>query len=161
MTDAYIGLGSNLDGPEQQLRDALVAINRIPGTTLSGVSSFYRSRPVGPAGQPDYINAVAHVVTTLSAVDLLRQLQAIEDRQGRTREVRWGPRTLDLDLLLYGDKVINEKHLVVPHPELHKRAFVLYPLHEIAPRVEVPGLGPLEQLLRHSSPDDLYRLDQP
>lgn len=161
MTDAYIGLGSNLDGPEQQLRDAFVAINHIPGTTLSDVSSFYRSRPVGPAGQPDYINAVAHVVTTLSAVDLLHQLQAIEDRQGRTREVRWGPRTLDLDLLLYGDKVINEKHLVVPHPELRKRAFVLYPLHEIAPRIEIPGLGPLEQLLQQSSPDDLYRLDRP
>ena len=158
MADAYIGLGSNLESPEDQIQNAIVAIGRIPDTKIIRLSSCYQSSPVGPQNQPDYINAVVHITTGLSADGLLEQLQYIEDKQGRTREVRWGARTIDLDLLLYGDAVINEKNLIVPHPEMHNRAFVLYPLHEIAPTIQIPGMGSIEQLLQKINSDDLRKL---
>lgn len=146
---AFIGLGSNLDDPVRQVRQALPELAALPETRLAQVSSFYRSPPMdGSApGQPDYINAVAWVETALGARELLQALLRIEQGRGRTRLERWGPRTLDLDLLLYARVRINEPDLVVPHPGLHKRAFVLYPLYEIAPAIDIPGLGALQALL--------------
>ena len=158
LTDAYVGLGSNLDGPEDQLRKAIASLQHLPDTTVTRASSFYKTRPVGLQDQADYINAVARIRTELSAMELLRQMQQIEIRQGRVRETRWGPRTLDLDLLLYGEDVINEDSLVVPHPEMHKRGFVLYPLHELSPDIVIPGHGPVKELLRGLNPADVQKL---
>src|SRR3989304_7711981 len=139
MVVAYIGLGSNRADPGARITSALQSISRIPATTFLRCSSRYHSRPQGPRDQPDYINAVAQVDTRLSAGQLLECLLAIEKQQGRVRTRRWGPRTLDLDLLLFGDAVLHSDTLTVPHPEMHRRAFVLYPLHEIAPDIEKPG----------------------
>ena len=146
--ESYIGLGSNLDNPELQLDTALVALHDIPDTSLVRYSSFYRSMPLGPGHQPDFINAVALLDSGLAAGQLLRQLQSIENRQGRVRGgQRWGPRTLDLDMLLYGNQVIDEPGLTVPHPEIRHRNFVLMPLLELAPDLEIPGLGRADELL--------------
>ncbi len=146
--ESYIGLGSNLNNPELQLKKALAALNEIPGATLAQYSSFYRSEPLGPGDQPYYINAVALLTTDLTPMELLGQLQLIENRQGRVRDgQRWGPRTLDLDLLLYGDEIIDEAVLTVPHPEIRHRNFVLMPLLELDPHIEIPGLGRAEVLL--------------
>jgi len=131
---AYIGLGSNLAEPRRQLRGALDAIARIRESQLTAVSSLYLSDPLGPPDQPRYNNAVAKLETLLSPLELLDALQAIELAQGRERKAeRWGPRTLDLDILLFGDRLIDEPRLKVPHYHMHARAFVLYPLAEIAP----------------------------
>lgn len=129
---AYVGLGANLGDPQQALRDALGALSRLPGTRLVRSSRLYRSTPVG-AGGPDYLNAVAELHTGAAAPDLLRQLQAIERAAGRERPYRNAPRTLDLDLLLYGSARIDSALLVVPHPRMRERAFVLVPLRELAP----------------------------
>ena len=145
---SYIGMGSNLDNPQRQLDMALVALSLLPDTSLVSTSSFYRSAPLGPGEQPDFINAVAQVSTGLPARQLLRQLQATENCQGRVRDgLKWGPRTLDLDLLLYGDEVIDEPELTVPHREIRHRNFVLMPLLELAPQLEIPGLGRVDELL--------------
>lgn len=134
MEPVYIGLGSNLAEPQQQLRDALNALERIASTRLVATSSFYLSDPLGPADQPRYVNAVAALETALTPLQLLDALQAIELAQGRERKAeRWGPRSLDLDILLFGDRLIDEPRLQVPHYHLHARAFVLYPLAEVAP----------------------------
>ncbi len=146
---AYIGLGSNLADPPQQLRQALAALNQLPTSRLLCHSSLYRSAPMGPADQPDYVNAVAALETALAPLQLLDELQAIEARQGRVRAERWGPRTLDLDLLLYSDTLIDHPRLQVPHPGIPAREFVLYPLAEIAPELQLPGLGALTELLAH------------
>ena len=146
--ESYIGLGSNLDNPELQLKIALAALNDIPGTSLVECSSFYRSKPLGQSDQPDFINAVALLASDLTAMELLGRLQLIENRQGRVRDgQRWGPRTLDLDILLYGDEIINEVELTVPHREIRHRNFVLMPLLELDPDIEIPGLGRAEELL--------------
>ena len=146
--ESYIGLGSNLDNPELQLEMALAALNDIPDTSLVKYSSFYRSIPLGPSDQPDFINAVALLDTRLTAGQLLSQSQLIENRQGRVRcGQRWGPRILDLDMLLYGDQVIDEPGLTVPHPGIRYRNFVLMPLLELAPDLEIPGLGRVDELL--------------
>lgn len=146
--ESYIGLGSNLDNPELQLEMALAALNDIPDTSLVKHSSFYRSIPLGPSDQPDFINAVALLDTHLTARQLLSQSQLIENRRGRVRDgQRWGPRMLDLDILLYGDQVIDEPELAVPHPGIRYRNFVLMPLLELAPDLEVPGLGRVDELL--------------
>ncbi len=159
---AYIGIGSNLDDPPAQVRAALQALAALPESQLSACSPLYRSAPVGgPPGQPDYLNAVAALDTRLSADQLLRALQAIEAAQGRVRELRWGPRTLDLDLLLYADLVRDDAWLTLPHPRLQERAFVLYPLHDIAPGLELPGGGMLSKLLLKCPPQGLERLDSP
>jgi 2-amino-4-hydroxy-6-hydroxymethyldihydropteridine diphosphokinase len=156
----YVGLGSNLDNPEHHVRMALDALARIPNTRLVRHSSFYRSAPMGPSDQPDYINAVAALETTLSALDMMAELQSIERQHGRVRGAnKWGPRTLDLDLLLYGDERIAKATLTVPHPGITERPFVLYPLSEIAPTIDVPGYGPLEGLLRACPAAGLERLD--
>jgi len=148
---AYIGLGSNLQNPLQQLCWALQALAALPGSSDLVRSPLYRSEPLGPPGQPPYINAVAGVMTKLPAVELLRALQAIETAQGRVRNERWGPRTLDLDILLYGDSVQTDPQLSIPHPRLAERAFVLYPLADIAPDLVIPGLGKLAERL-HACP---------
>lgn len=130
----YIGLGSNLATPALQLSQAITALAALPRTRLTATSSFYLSDPLGPADQPRYVNAVAALDTELSPLQLLDALQAIEQSQGRVRKgERWGPRTLDLDILLFGERVIDEPRLTVPHYHLQERAFVLYPLAEVAP----------------------------
>lgn len=155
---AYIGLGSNLENPRQQVRQALDELAALSQTTLDAASSLYKSRAFGPKGQPDYINAVARIKTHLSPLDLLDTLQAIENAHGRVRKVRWGARTLDLDLLLYGGQEIRHERLTVPHPEMHRRAFVLSPLHEIAPDLAIPGRGEISSLRETCENLDLSRL---
>jgi 2-amino-4-hydroxy-6-hydroxymethyldihydropteridine diphosphokinase len=132
MERIYIGMGSNLADPAEQLRSAVNALAQLPQTELIGVSAFYQSDSLLP-GQPRYTNAVAALHSTLAPLDLLDALQAIENEQGRERLERWGPRTLDLDIVLFGDRLIDEPRLKVPHYHLQERAFVLYPLAELAP----------------------------
>jgi 2-amino-4-hydroxy-6-hydroxymethyldihydropteridine diphosphokinase len=144
---AFIGLGANIGDPGGQLRDALAALDAIPGTRLMRASSLWRTAPVGYAAQPDFVNAVAEVETAQAPRALLEALLAIEKRFGRERSFANAPRTLDLDLLLYGDRVLSEQGLELPHPRMHERAFVLAPLVEIAPEVEIPGKGRADALL--------------
>jgi 2-amino-4-hydroxy-6-hydroxymethyldihydropteridine diphosphokinase len=143
----YIGLGSNLDNPERHVTTAFEQLAEIGGCHLVTHSSLYRSDPVGPQDQPDFINAVAELHTSLEPETLLDQLQAIEQRHQRVRERHWGPRTLDLDLLLYGDRQIQTSRLTVPHPHIRERAFVLWPLAEIAADLSLPGGTTLSQWL--------------
>jgi 2-amino-4-hydroxy-6-hydroxymethyldihydropteridine diphosphokinase len=147
MIRAYVGLGSNLENPRQQVTDALRELKEIPNTNLVEHSKLYRSDPVGPPGQPDYINAVACLETSLEPEKLLDQLQAIEQAHDRVRIQHWGPRTLDLDLLLFGNLIISTERLTVPHAFMNERSFVLYPLAEIAPELHLPNGTDLKQLL--------------
>ena len=141
---AYIGLGGNLDQPAARIRRARAALSVLPNTREAAFSRLYRSAPMGPSDQPDYVNAVMALDTELEPLALLDHLQGIENVEGRVRlGERWGPRTLDLDLLLYGDDVIQHERLTVPHPGLHQREFVVYPLFEIAPELTIPGRGAL------------------
>ena len=157
---AFIGLGSNLADPRQQVTSALQELSELAATRLHSRSALYRSAPMGPQDQPDYINAVARLETGLAPDALLDALQAIEARHGRERSgERWGARTLDLDLLLYGDRRIDNPRLRVPHPGIADRNFVLYPLAEIAPDLDLPGLGPLRTLLTRCTPSGLALLD--
>jgi len=143
----YIGMGSNLAAPDQQLRSAVEALAQLPDTCVAGVSAFYQSDSLLP-GQPRYTNAVAALDSRLAPLDLLDALQAIENDQGRERLERWGPRTLDLDILLFGDRLIDEPRLKVPHYQMHLRAFVLYPLAEVAPAaLQLPDGKRLSALL--------------
>lgn len=144
---AYIGLGGNLERPVDHIKYAREAIAALPDVVEAAFSSLYRSVPMGPEDQPDYVNAVMAVDTSLEPHILLDQLQAIETAHGRVRiGERWGPRTLDLDILLYGDHEISTERLRVPHPGMGEREFVLYPLLEIAPDLDVPGMGKLKAL---------------
>lgn len=137
---SYIGIGSNLANPRQQVQRAVEALRAIPASRLLAVSPWYGSHPVGgPAEQPDYINGVASLQTRLEPHALLDHLQAIEQQQGRERHTRWGARTLDLDILLYGDECLQDERLTVPHPRLAERAFVLFPLADIAPALVLPN----------------------
>lgn len=157
---AYIGIGSNLEHPETQLRRAFRALAELPASRCVACSPLYRSEAVGgPPDQPEYLNAVAAVDTTLQPEALLTALQAIEATQGRVRTVRWGPRTLDLDLLLYDHLVLDGPRLTLPHPRLHQRAFVVYPLYDIAPNLKIPGQGLLSELLKKIPQSTLARLD--
>ena len=144
---AYIALGSNLKEPQRQLQRGFAALTRLPETQLVAKSSVYRSAPVGYADQPDFVNAVAALRTALSPRALLDALLAIEREHGRVREFPNAPRTLDLDIVLYGERIVNEAGLSVPHPRMRERAFVLVPLAEIAPEVFVPGHGRVRDLL--------------
>ncbi|KAA3652658.1 MAG: 2-amino-4-hydroxy-6-hydroxymethyldihydropteridine diphosphokinase [Proteobacteria bacterium] len=144
---AFIGLGANLGDPVAAIADACTALGALPETSFVARSGNYRSAPVGVSGQPDYINAVAKIETRLSPMALLVALLDIETRRGRTREYAMAPRTLDLDLLLYGNQRIALPGLQVPHPRMHERAFVLVPLAELAPALEIPGIGPAAALL--------------
>ena len=146
----YIGLGANLDDPRKQVERAVVELDTLPHSRATAVSRLYRTAPVGPQDQPDFINAVAHLETLLDPMSLLAALQCIERRHGRIRNGRrWGPRTLDLDILLFGDLSLEAPALSLPHPQMHRRAFVLVPLADIAPdALVVPGRGRLGDLLR-------------
>ena len=155
---AYIGLGSNLDDPKDQVLRALAALAALPGSRLAARSSLYRTPPMGPPGQADYVNAVAALETTLAPHALLDALQAIEHGHARVRDVRWGPRTLDLDLLTYGALQLHDARLTVPHPGIADRAFVLVPLAEVAPALEIPGLGSVAMLCEATTTDGVTKL---
>jgi len=144
---AYVGLGSNLQGPAGQIESAIESLAAIDNTRLVSRSSLYRSAPFGGIEQPYYVNAAAALLTELDARQLLDELQEIELRRGRERDdVRWGPRVLDLDLLVYGSQTVDDTGLAVPHPGIAERNFVLLPLKEIAPGLVIPGLGRLANL---------------
>lgn len=155
----FVGLGANLGDAVATLRAAVDELRATPGIELGALSGIYRNPPLGPQDQPDYHNAVAELSTGLSAETLLGLLQDVEQRFGRERgPQRWGPRTLDLDLLLYGDAVIRSERLTVPHPGLRERAFVLYPLHEIAPGLMLPGGEAVGDLLERIPAHTLQRV---
>lgn len=157
---AYVGIGSNLDDPSSQARRAFQALAALPASRCVARSPLYRTTPVGgPPGQPDYLNAVVALDTALDPDALLAALQEIENAQGRIRNVRWGPRTLDLDLLLYGSLIRDDPRLTLPHPRLHERAFVLYPLFDIAPTLILPGRGRLSEWLARCPPLGMTHLD--
>ncbi len=160
MVRAYIGIGSNLGDPEQQVHDVLPRLDGIRETRLAARSSLYRSEPAGGIEQEDFINAVAAVDTRLAPLDLLLELQAIEQAYYRQREpgLRWGPRTMDLDILLYGQVRQNDSHLQLPHPEIARRLFVLQPLREIAGDLYLPALGSLDYLIANAPPMRIDRL---
>jgi len=143
---AYVGLGSNLDNPAEQIRSAFRYLEQIAETELVSQSSLYRSAPLGSIEQPDFVNAVAKLSTLLDAQALLAQLQQIERSQGRVYGDRWGPRILDLDLLLYGDHQISSPALTVPHPGIQHRNFVLLPLREIEPDLVIPGVARISDI---------------
>lgn len=154
---AFVGVGANLGDAASAVRDALRALGRIDGCRLGRCSSLYRSAPWQAQG-PDFINAVAELHTTLLAEPLLHRLQSIETAGGRVRSVRNSPRTLDLDLLLYGELVQNRAALTLPHPRLHQRAFVLRPLAEIDPGLVLPGLGPIGPWLDQAAAQRIERI---
>ncbi|MBR9727723.1 2-amino-4-hydroxy-6-hydroxymethyldihydropteridine diphosphokinase [Shewanella intestini] len=158
MTVVFVALGANLAQPVVQLNQA---VNALAALSLDGqvnVSSYYRSVPMGDVEQPDYVNAVASFNTPLAPIALLDALQAIELNQGRERLVRWGPRTLDLDILLYGQHCINEPRLTVPHYGMKQRSFVLIPLEEISPSLVLPCATPINKLISQTMRDELEKL---
>jgi len=157
---AFIGIGANLGDPVAQVLDAFVRLDRdMPDTRLTGRSRLFRNPPMGPQDQPDYVNAVARLETRLEPRALLTRLQAIEVACGRQRDgSRWGPRLLDLDLLLFGGEVIDEPGLRVPHPGIAERDFVLFPLLELAPGLIIPGRGAVAALCRSMSCTDLQAI---
>ncbi|HHT00059.1 MAG TPA: 2-amino-4-hydroxy-6-hydroxymethyldihydropteridine diphosphokinase [Thiomicrospira sp.] len=146
-TTVYIGLGSNLANPVEQLNTALQSIDKITSTKLVKVSSFYGSKPLGPQDQPDFVNAVCQIQTGLSAFELLEKLQKIEIEQGRIKKRHWGERLIDLDILLFADEVIHSEHLTIPHSQITFRDFVLIPLAEIAPGLVIPEFGNIQNLI--------------
>ena len=160
----YVGLGSNLDGPVQQIEAAFELLQNIPKTSFVARSSLYRSAPFGEVEQPDFVNAAAALLTQLAASDLLAEFQKIERKRGRKRGgLRWGPRILDLDLLLYSDHVIEEPGLSVPHPGIAERNFVLLPLRDLAsdlvPDLIIPGLGRLSSISVNEQEPRITRID--
>jgi 2-amino-4-hydroxy-6-hydroxymethyldihydropteridine diphosphokinase len=166
MADAYIALGSNMDSPHSQLDSALEALAQHPHIEITGVSSRYQTPPIGPQ-QPDFINAAAQLSTDLSPLALLDALQAIEQQQNRVRSIHWGPRTLDLDILLYnnlvGDPlvidplVIESERLTIPHPRIGERAFVLIPLMDLNPQLALPSGETVAQLLANCSQQGIVK----
>jgi 2-amino-4-hydroxy-6-hydroxymethyldihydropteridine diphosphokinase len=156
---AYIGLGSNLSDPAAQVRQALRSLASLPQTLCVAVSRLYGSRPMGTVTQPDFVNAVAGVLTQLQPLELLRQLRQLEAQAGRpAAHEHWGPRVLDLDVLVFGREQCSGPELVLPHPGVVDRNFVLYTLADIAPDLEVPGCGRVRELLTHVSADGLWPL---
>ncbi len=156
---AYISLGSNLENPRAQVEQALVELATIPQSHLRAKSLLYRSSPVGPGDQPDYINAAALLETALTPLALLDALQAIEQSHQRVRIEHWGPRTLDLDILLLDRQTIDSERLKVPHPYLNQRNFVLYPLADIAPDLRLPDGTSLQQLIAQCPRDGLAPIE--
>lgn len=149
MITAYIAIGSNLASPVKQAKQAITALEQHSDMTLIACSSLYSSKPMGPQDQPDYINAVVQIETALSPIELLNCTQAIELEQGRERkDERWGPRSLDLDIILYGNQVIDNERLTVPHYGMKVREFVLYPLFEINPQLQLPDGSKLSDLIK-------------
>ena len=158
MTRVYIALGSNLANPLHQVQSALNALAELPQTKLTATSSLYRTPPLGPQDQPDYLNAVVALDTDLSAENLLDHTQKIELEHGRVRkDERWGPRTLDLDILLFGDEIINTERLTVPHYDMKNRQFMLYPLAEIAPELHFPSGESLQSVVAQLGAEPLTR----
>ncbi|MDD5328564.1 MAG: 2-amino-4-hydroxy-6-hydroxymethyldihydropteridine diphosphokinase [Sulfuricella sp.] len=155
---AFIGLGSNLADPDAQIHKAFAELGKLPRTRLLAQSSLYRSAPVGYADQPDFINAVAEIETGLEPHQLLEVLLDMEHRHGRVREFRNAPRILDLDILLYNDLACHEHGLTLPHPRMHERAFVLQPLHEIAPQCVIGGHGPVADCLEKCAGQRVERI---
>ncbi len=145
---AYIGLGSNLSNPKKQVQLALKHINCLPKTRVMTISSLYETKPMGVLNQPDFINQVISIKTNLTALALLKALKSIENIMGRVHIERWGPRIIDCDILLYGDLMIESDRLTIPHAGLKKRAFVLYPLAEIAPKLALPSGEQVQDLLK-------------
>ena len=161
MITVFLGIGSNLDDPLSQLKKAVESLKHVKNSKLINVSSFYSSAPMGPQDQPDYINAVVEMTTSLNAEQLLDELQKIENKQGRVRSQRWGARTLDLDILLYGNELINTKRLTVPHIGIRDRSFVLYPLSDLVDMdFDIPGLGKMSILLAACPMDGIKRLSE-
>lgn len=156
MADVYIALGSNMDSPHSQLDSALEAIAQHPHMQLTGVSSRYQTPPIGPQ-QPDFINAAAELSTDLSPLALLDALQAIEQQQNRVRNIHWGPRTLDLDILLYDNLVLESERLTIPHPRLSERAFVLVPLTDLNPQLALPSGETVAELLANRSQQGIVK----
>jgi len=157
---AYVGLGSNLHGPADQVRRAMFELDDIPDTRVVARSSLYVNPPMSASNQPDYINAVAALATRLDPLRLLGELQRIEDRHGRLRGPdRWGPRTLDLDLLIYGDEIRDAPELTLPHPGIAQRSFVLLPLLELEPALVVPGKGPVRELYEQIRGETIRKYD--
>jgi 2-amino-4-hydroxy-6-hydroxymethyldihydropteridine diphosphokinase len=156
---AYVAIGSNLDDPRAQVERAFAALDRLPATRCVLRSSLYRSAPLGPVAQPDFVNAVAGLLTELEPAPLLAALQDLERSLGRERPaLRWGPRRIDLDLLVHGGSRLESDELTLPHPGIAERAFVLVPLAEFAPDLVVPGLGPVRELLARVDAAALERL---
>jgi 2-amino-4-hydroxy-6-hydroxymethyldihydropteridine diphosphokinase len=156
---AYVALGSNLDGPERQIEIALTRLAGIPRTRHVLSSALYSSRPMGPQNQPAFVNAAAGMLTQLSARELLAEFQRIEQAMGRVAPpVRWGPRRIDLDLLIYDELRMQDPGLTLPHPGIHERNFVLYPLADIAPALLIPGRGTVAELARQLGPAGLEPL---
>jgi len=155
---AFVALGSNLADPESQVHRAVHALSRLPDTRIRRCSSLYATAPVGVTNQPEFINAVCEIETAMAARDLMAAMLEIELVAGRRRDNPGGPRTLDLDLLLYGDLMTESAGLTVPHPRMHERAFVLYPLEEIDPDLEIPGRGKLAKLLAGCAGQEIRRL---
>jgi len=157
---AYVGLGSNLEGPGRQIEAAFELLQEIPETRLIARSSLYRSAPFGGVEQPDFINAAAALLTRLVARELLGEFQAIERARGRERGgLRWGPRVLDLDLLVFSDLVIEDPGLSVPHPGIAERNFVLLPLRDLAPDLVIPGLGRVAKISVNEQEPRITRVD--
>ncbi len=160
MTKVYLGLGSNLAEPIKQLDEALKALEQIPQTKLGKCSSYYKSQPMGPSDQPDFVNAVALLETEQAPLTLLKYTQHIELAQGRVRKAQqWGPRTLDIDILLYGNQQLDYPELVVPHYGMGSREFVLYPLLEISPDLTLPSGERLSALVKRCPLNDLQVID--
>ena len=160
MTIAFIGLGSNIKLPKQQIKSAIKSIAEIPEIQVLKASSLYKSKPVGPRGQNDYINAVIKIETEFMPLELLGYMQDIENQHGRIRKERWGPRTLDLDILIFGKEIIQDKNLTIPHSEIEKRPFVLVPLAEIDSNCSIPGVGVISDLLAVNDQKDLELLHE-
>jgi len=157
---AWIGLGANLQQPLQQLKDAIQRLSLLAESEVLATSSFYRTPPWGDIHQHDFINAVVLISTRLQPLDLLHHLQAIETDMGRVRKGRrWGPRLIDIDILMYEQQQINSDELTVPHPHMHERAFVLLPLAELDAEIEIPGKGSVETCLTCVELDGIERLD--
>jgi len=152
---AYVGIGSNLDRPAEQVEAAFQALARLPRTRLIARSRLYATRPFGPVAQDDFVNAAAGLLTELSGPEMLAELRAIETAQGRVRSVRWGPRIIDLDLLVHGQTQMQTEDLTLPHPGIVERNFVLYPLADIAPDLDIPGQGRVSQLAAGVSGDGI------
>lgn len=157
---AYVGIGSNLDDPPARVASAFTSLSRLASCKLVARSRLYRTRPLGPQDQPEFVNAAAGLLTTLSAHELLRALKELERTLGRAQPVvRWGPRRIDFDLLVYSDLRVAERELVLPHAGLTERNFVLYPLRDIAPELIVPGHGSVAALAARVGSDGLTLLD--
>lgn len=161
MSICYIALGSNLNDPLAQANQAIAALKQLPNTVVTDISPFYRSKPLGPQDQNDYLNAVIKLTTSLKPIALLDGLQAIEKSQGRVRkDNRWGARTLDLDILLYDDLIIDNDRLTIPHYHMKNREFVLYPLFDISPELILPDNDKLSDLIKKCPLNNLKKWDE-